>query len=132
MHQTWQKNENHYREAIGYMPEFSDMHRAMAELCNWIGKSNLSASLFGGTSMHALLITQVELENLNHPSIQYLRIEPDFKTKKIEFRFLDTHLEERQWHRIEPPNSQRLIKRFIGFLKQVGWAYEIEGSRIQS
>jgi len=132
MHQTSQKNEDHYLEAIGYMPEFSEMHRAMAELCCWIGKSNMSTSLFGGTSMHTLLITQVKLENLNHPSIQYLIIDPDFKTQKIEFRFIDTQLEERQWNRVELPNSTSLINRLISFVKQVGWVCEIESSHISN
>jgi len=126
MQQAWKKIEDHYLEAVGYMPEFSAMHTAMAELCNWVGMSNLSASLFGFTSLHTLFISQVKLEFPNHPSIQLLSVNPDFETEKIEFRFLDTHLENHQWSRTEPPDSVELIKRFIGFVKQVGWTYELE------
>ena len=119
--QTWKKIENHYIEATGYMPESSDIHVAMAEFCKWIGISKLSTSLFGRTSMHTLLISQTEFVGATHPTIQYLRITPSFDEKKIEFRFLDTHLENRQWCRVEPANSTALINRLNGFLNQVGW-----------
>lgn len=107
-----------------YMPDSGAMNRAMAELCNWIGNSRLSY-LFGFTSLHTLIVTQVEVEHPIHLSIQYLSIEPDFKTKEIKFQFVDTHLEDRQWSRIETADGSRLISRLVGFVKQSGWAYDV-------
>jgi len=77
--------------------------------------------LFGRTSMQTLYVSQIEFEGVTHSSTQLLKIEPDFESKTIEFRFLDTQLEERQWNRSEPANGDALIKRLVGFLEQVGW-----------
>ena len=121
MQQSWQKIEWHYLEAMRYMPEFAYMHCAMAEFCNWIGKSEMSTSLYGRTSMHSLLISQSKFDDAVHPSTQILKVNPDFETNMVEFRFIDTHLEKRQWNRAELPNSKVLIERLAGFVKQVGW-----------
>ncbi|NNE58523.1 MAG: hypothetical protein HKN36_10475 [Hellea sp.] len=102
------------------MPESAYMHEAMADLCQWIGKSELGPILFGGQSMHSLCILQTE-EVYIKLNMSYLRISPLFKEHLIEFRFLDSGVEDKQWSRIEAPRADHLIKRLIGFTKQIGW-----------
>jgi len=119
--QSWESIQNHYSGASSYTSEYQDLHQAMSELCAWIKNSDLKASLFGRTSHHLLLISQVEFEDTIHHSVQTLNVSPNFENRSIEFEFCDTHLENKKWKRTEPPNGETLINRLIGFARQVGW-----------
>jgi len=121
MHRTWQELEAHYLDAIDYAPNFADVFKAMADLCSGIISSDLSSALYGHTSCHTLYIYQVDQEYPIHYSSQKLEISPNLKTRKIEFRFIDTPIEKKQWRRIENPIAQTLIDRLVGFINQVGW-----------
>jgi len=121
MHRTWQELETHYLSAIICAPNFADMHEAMAGLCEWFKSSNLASGLYAHTSHHTLFIYQVAQEYPPHHSAQKLEVSPNFETGKIDFRLLDTPVEEKQWSRTENPNTQALVDRIIGFTKQVGW-----------
>jgi len=102
------------------MPEYAAMHKAMGGLCNWISNGELSSILFGNTSLHDLMIVQTS-EVSPHQGAPYLRISPLFKTRLIEFRFIDSNFEDEQWNRIEAPRVDFLVKRLIGFTKQLSW-----------
>ncbi len=103
------------------MPGYEDMQTSMADLCEWVSASELSNSIFGTTSMHTLMIFQKDIESETRQRSQYLKIEPNFETKKIDFTFMDTYTIEKQWKRTEEPFAEDLIKRLIGFMKQIHW-----------
>ena len=121
MPHAWGDIERHFLEAADYMSDHANLQEAMSGLVGWISENDVSKFLFGQTSMHDLRIFQTDFEGMPHHSSQCLRISPNFKTKKIEFWFEDTQIEDRQWSRIEPPHTQALINRLVGFLNQVGW-----------
>lgn len=126
---SWFDIETHYREAIEYMSAYADIHKAMAGLANWISESDYPNFLFGKTSMHNMMIFQIPSNGMAHHSSQFLSVKPDFKTQMIEFRFVDKEVEKNQWSRIEPPETEALINRMIGFLNQVGWSKDLSKNR---
>lgn len=121
MQRTWEELRDHYKEASEYMPQAFDVHQAMVGLCDWVCKESLSGSIFGNSSHHILIIAQTKFEWPACSSLQVLKITPKFDTSELEFRFIDTHLESRQWLRLEPADSEYLIKRLQSFMKQTGW-----------
>jgi hypothetical protein len=121
MQRSWRELELRYLEAIEYMPEQVTLLTAMAGLCKWIRKDEIGTSLFGQASMHTLSVSQSKFDFPIHHSIQYLRIDPLFKSQNIEFKFIDTHNESKQWTRNEKPSADNLIKRLNSFTKQIHW-----------
>jgi hypothetical protein len=88
----------------------------VASLVNHIHESELSAGLFAWTSMFDLCITQTEVAYpYNGP---YLRVKPLFNGQ-IEFRYLDTPDESKQWHRTVPAGEA--VPRLRHFLAQLHW-----------
>lgn len=85
------------------------------EVVLFIGNSPLGHSLFGWTSVHDLCVQQRDIEPYSGP---YLRISP-LSSGMIEFRYVDTAIEGRQWSRTELP--ERTVERLETFLDQVGW-----------
>jgi len=120
MQRSWTDIESFYLDLRQYGFS-SDVCEAMAEFCRWMDVSEVSGATFGRTSLHTLMLAQTRFDGALHPSVQYLKIEPDFKTRKIEFRFIDTRIEDNQWSRVEICEGQALIDRFIGFSEQLGW-----------
>lgn len=89
--------------------------QAMAGLVAQIRQSRLS-SLFAWTSMHELCIVQTEAKYpYNGP---FLRISPRFDGN-IEFRYCDTAVRERQWHRVVPEESA--FDRLMLFADELLW-----------
>jgi hypothetical protein len=90
--------------------------RAMFELANYISTSPLSKGLFGWMSMFDLYIVQTEVSypyggprlrvSLRHNGL-------------IEFRYIDTQDEAKQWHRVVEPAD--VIERLTKFLTQLRW-----------
>ncbi len=89
---------------------------AIAALVRHIENSELSNGLFGWTSMFDLCITQTKVE---HPYLgPYLRVKPLFNGE-VEFRYMDTPDETKQWHRTVLARDS--VQRLHGFLAQLHW-----------
>ena len=116
---NWPILAEHYDDAAGYMPEWKAAHESMARLCRYIDASPMKSGLHGHTSMHQLRIAQVEYEFPPDPTIPWLTIEPK-ANDQIEFCYLDTNIEERQWRRITAPAN--VLDRFRNTVRQLGWS----------
>lgn len=80
-----------------------------------VAEGALSSALFGWVSMFDLCIQQMDVPPYSGP---YLRIAP-LASGAVEFRYIDTAIPQRQWHREVPPSA--VIPRFQAFLDQLGW-----------
>ncbi|GLQ78040.1 hypothetical protein GCM10007881_15560 [Mesorhizobium huakuii] len=68
--------------------------------------------------MFDLCIQQVDVEPYSGP---YLRVSP-LHSGRIEFRYVDTRIARRQWHREATPDA--VVRRFVHFMDQLGWTVE--------
>lgn len=89
--------------------------QAIEGLAVSIANGPLSSALFGWTSMFDLCIQQTDAFPGSGP---YLKVSP-LPSGLVEFRYMDTAVEGRQWHREVPP--QAVIPRFEAFLEQLHW-----------
>lgn len=89
---------------------------AVGDVAEYIAATWLHRCLFAYTSHYALCIRQTTHQLQTVP---VLRIEPLRASDQVEFRFLDTKKEAKQWSRIEPP--ERVIARFKRTLEQLHW-----------
>ena len=90
--------------------------KPMLNLVESIQESPYADGLYAWTSMHDLCIVQAPV---TYPyDGPYLRISPQFNGK-VEFRYVDTHVASKQWHRTE--SEEKLFKRLEGFLNQLHW-----------
>ena len=81
-----------------------------------IKSSEYVKGLHAWTSMHDLCIVQSEVE---YPyDGPYLRVHPLFDGT-VEFRYIDTHVKEKQWSRIV--GEDELFDRLESFLNQLYW-----------
>jgi hypothetical protein len=113
MIRPWADIEDHYREAVAAGTPVKGMLRLVEQ----IGSSSSHArALHAWTSVLDLCIVQVPC---THPyDGPYLRLSPR-SDGTIEFRYIDTHIESRQWHRIvKEGDAFRRLERFID---QVHW-----------
>jgi hypothetical protein len=88
----------------------------VAALARHIQETELSSGLFGWTSMFDLCITQTEVSYPYHGP--YLRIKPQ-PAGMVEFRYIDTFVEAKQWQRTVP--AAEVIPRLHSFLGQPHW-----------
>ena len=90
--------------------------QAMLALVQRIAGSQLAVGLFAWTSMFDLCITQTAV---TYPyDGPYLKISPR-QNGRIEFRYLDTRAEDKQWVRVVDPVDT--IPRLLKFLHQLHW-----------
>jgi hypothetical protein len=90
----------------------------MLRLVEQIRSSPYELKLHAWTSMHDLCIVQAPC---TYPyDGPYLRISPRFDGT-IEFRYFDTHIEDKQWHRVV--NEDDAFARLERFMEQVHWIY---------
>lgn len=94
---------------------YGEALRAIEELANSIASGPTAAILFGWTSMFDLCIQQTDAFPGSGP---YLKVSP-LPSGMVEFRYIDTAIEDRQWHREVPPEA--VAGRFRAFLDQLGW-----------
>jgi hypothetical protein len=88
----------------------------VGEVARHIKETELSAGLFGWTSMHDLCITQ---SRVTYPySGPYLRVRPLLEGK-IEFRYVDTQVGKDQWCRIV--KGSEAVGRLKRFLSELRW-----------
>jgi hypothetical protein len=90
--------------------------RAMFLLVQRIESGSLAKGLHAWTSMFNLCITQNEV---THPyDGPFLKISP-LPDGRIEFRYLDTHDKDKQWHRsVEASDA---VPRLLKFFDQLRW-----------
>ena len=90
--------------------------RGMLTLSRHITASPLASGLYGWTSMLDLCIAQTAV---TYPyDGPYLRVSP-LAGGQIEFRYLDTHEKEKQWHRTV--EAVEAVPRLLKFLHQLHW-----------
>jgi hypothetical protein len=81
-----------------------------------IADGPLASALFGWTSMFDLCIQQTDTGP--DTTTAYLRVSP-LDSGLVEFRYVDTRMSERQWHREVQPEAA--VARFDAFLRQLRW-----------
>jgi hypothetical protein len=89
---------------------------ALGRLARRIGDGPLAQGLFGSPSMFELCINQIPV---SYPfDGPLLRISP-LSGDRIEFRYVDTHVKSKQWHR--SVEAEQAWTRLIKFLDQLKW-----------
>lgn len=117
MSADWPTVLEHYRQFGRQTPDRSILPavQGLENLVAHIMDKRADQGLTGWTSVLDLCIQQGDQRPYAGP---YLRISL-MPSGQLEFRYLDTGIEVRQWHRLEAP--ERAIDRFEGFLSQLGW-----------
>jgi len=107
MVRPWGEIRRFYADLATSSPTFSSMLALVSE----IEQSKYATGLFAWTSHSALCIVQTRV---SHPyEGPYLRVSPT-ADGKLEFRYLDTAIENRQWHRtVEASKAFARLERFI-------------------
>ena len=112
MIKPWGKIQQQYEEIAEIHPYMSSMR----DFVRHIAQGDLGQALFAWTSMHDLCIVQTRVQ---HPYIgPYLKVSP-LKSGEIEFRYVDTYVDERQWVRTVPGGDA--IQRLHQFIEQLHW-----------
>jgi hypothetical protein len=108
----WGEIRQFYADLAASSSTFSSMLTLVSE----IEQSKYATGLFGWTSMHDLCIVQTPV---NHPyNGPYLRISP-IAQGTLEFRYLDTAIENKQWHRTV--DTSKAFARLERFIDQLHW-----------
>ena len=111
MPKPWKDIAAFYRDLVDHGMQI----RRMLHLTEQIEASHYAAGVFGETSMHDLCVMQTDGAFWEGP---HLRISPRFDGT-IEFRYVDTHVTARQWHRTVRDDDA--FARLIGFFDQLHW-----------
>jgi len=112
VNQPWPEIVARYTEYTGD----SESVLALRELTRKIAGSQIAHGLFGWTSMFDLCIAQTPV---SYPyDGPYLKMSPQ-ESGQVEFRYVDTREEEKQWSRTEAP--EQVERRFLKFLEQLHW-----------
>ena len=112
MIKPWANIRDYFEE----LANLSDSFEAMANLVTEIERSRYKEGLFGWTSMHDLCIAQT---SVTYPHLEpYLRISP-ISAGQLEFRYVDTHNEKKQWQRVVHGSDG--FHRLERFLEQLHW-----------
>ena len=114
MTRPWSDIEKHYADLSGRSASIDQM----LALVKKTATSRFAPHLYAWTSMHDLCIVQMPV---TYPyDGPYLRISP-LRDGKLEFRFVDTPVEQKQWCRTV--DGQRGFERLERFLYDVHWFY---------
>lgn len=112
MTKSWPELVAHYRK---YQGDWGSIY-ALQSLAQRINGTPLAGGLFAWTSMFDLCIVQTEVSYPYDGPL--LRLSPVSKDQ-VEFRYEDTHLKTRQWHRTVDAGD--VMQRLLGFLEQLHW-----------
>jgi hypothetical protein len=108
----WNDIAAFYRDLLGRGLQI----QGMLHLTEQIEASRYATGIFGETSMHDLCVTQTAAGGFSDGP--YLRISPRFDGT-VEFRYVDTHVTARQWHRVV--KDEDAFARLVGFIDQLHW-----------
>lgn len=117
MYESWQQTAAWY-EPFSAHKESSPMraaHFGVSRLARHIASGRLASILYGWRSMFDLFVTQTDQEPFSYP---HLKISAQ-DSGLVEFRYVDTAIPNRQWHRSVPPDLT--IDRFERFLCDLRW-----------
>src|ERR1700730_10502359 len=95
---SWSEIRRHYANLVTWVPAFDSMLKLVSE----IELSRYASGLFAWTSMHDLCIVQTPVTYPYHAP--YLRISP-CTNGQLEFRYIDTFIMDKQWHRTVDGNE---------------------------
>jgi hypothetical protein len=113
MTEPWIEIERFYRGLV----DAGLSLRGMLRLVEQIKASQYARALHAWTSMHDLCIVQVPCSFPDY--LPYLQVRPLFDGT-IEFRYIDTLVEEKQWRRrVKDEDGFRRLERFIDQLHWV-------------
>ncbi|WP_404712411.1 hypothetical protein [Sphingomonas sp. MMS24-J13] len=114
---TWSHIVERYRFRKGDRSAdmFSSALDGIEQLAVTVADGPLSSKLFGWVSMFDLCIQQTDAIPYSGP---YLRVSP-LASGAVEFRYFDTAIPARQWHREVPPEAT--VPRFEAFVDQLHW-----------
>jgi hypothetical protein len=96
MNKSWNEVRGYYERLVAAGAPLNGMLRLLEQ----IEASRYARGIYAVTSMHELCITQQP----SVPDGPHLRISPLYDGS-IEFRYFDTHVRQRQWHRIVKEND---------------------------
>jgi hypothetical protein len=112
MTRPWSEIRRHYAEAPTFV-----WTEGMLALIDHISSSYLATGLFAWTSHFDLCIAQAPVTYpYNGP---LLSVSPT-RDGRLEFRYIDTGVREKQWCRVVDPVSA--VQRFDQTIRQLGWA----------
>jgi len=115
MTSSWVEIERFYR----WLVDEGLKVRGMLHLVEQIRASRYASALHAWTSMHDLCIVQTPRTYPDTHDLPYLRITPFFDGT-VEFRYIDTFVEEKQWHRrVDEEDAFQRLERFIDQLHWV-------------
>ena len=111
MIKAWSEVVRHYEGCTW------DSLQAIQSLSQRIHEGPLGEHLYPWTSMHDLCVSQI---HQTYPPVgPYLKISA-MNAHEVEFRYMDTGILEKQWHRTVP--SEDVLERFQRFIEQLHWA----------
>jgi hypothetical protein len=110
MPKTWGDIRDHYLR-LGLPGQ------GMARFIEQIESSSYVTGVWAWTSMHDLCVAQMPVTR-PFDVTSYLRISPLFDGK-VEFRYPDTAIKDRQWHRVVP--EAEAFPRLERFFHQLHW-----------
>lgn len=87
-----------------------------------IGEGPIAADLYPWTSVDALCIQQTNVPPFTGP---YLALTP-LADGSIEFRYVDTAIERRQWKRIESPETA--LARLDHVIAELHWRVDVKST----
>ncbi len=115
MTRPWPEIDRFYSEQGAHGPTIA----AMGALVRQIRESRYAAGIYAWTSAWDLCIVQTEV---NYPyNGPYLRISPH-QGGTLEFRYVDTHLKDKQWVRVVP--AEKGFDRLCRFFSELHWFAE--------
>ena len=112
MIRPWREIKSYYAELLARGTPI----QRMLQLVEAIEQSSFANGVHGETSMHDLCLTQIAAPR--SASDPYLRISPRFDGT-VEFRYVDTHVQSKQWHRAVDENEA--FRRLVRFFDQLNW-----------
>jgi hypothetical protein len=117
MQLTWSEIVDSIRDrrSVDAADPFTSAYAGVEKLASFIATGPLNSVLFGWTSMFDLCVQQTAVEPRSGP---YLRVSP-LDSGQIEFRYVDTLIPAKQWHREVAPDA--VVERFMRFMDQLGW-----------
>jgi hypothetical protein len=109
---NWQSVEAFFAGLAAQDAYFEPMRRLVQEIAD----SEFAHTLYPWTSMHALCISQTR--SLNPHESPHLSISLK-SVSEMEFRYIDSAIESRQWSRMVAPD--RALDRLLYFFGQLNW-----------
>jgi hypothetical protein len=110
---SWSDIRKHYARYTESLPEL----RSMVQLIERIEASPYANGVWAWTSMFDLCVAQMPVANPLSVG-PYLRISP-LHDGNIDFRYMDTAIKDRQWHRVVP--AAEAFSRLERFFDQLNW-----------